>query len=208
MRIEEASSGKKVQKDIINPDFKKERKMAAQAVADMIRQSSEAGQLIAESEILCRLAEQHRFPSREADGREEAGRILKEGLEGEDLHGLVAPDGTRRYYSSLFMTEAYAEILIQKEGDPLRLIAETVRENSAAYPRPVPMDLFTQTPFAFTGQEVRSYVERMAAEEEFRDIAATTTSASRIFLYSTLYLDADYASMLAEWVDVGQVENP
>ncbi len=207
MRIEEASSGKKVQ-DIVKPDLKKERKVAAQAVADMIRQRSEAGQLIAESEILRRLAEQHPFPSPGAGSAEEAGRILKEGLEGEDLRGLIAPDGTRRYYSSLFMTEAYAAILIQKEGDPLRFIAETVRENSAAYPRPVPMDLFMQSPFAFTGQEVRSYLERMAAEEGFHDIAATTTSASRIFLYSTLYLDGDYASMLAEWIDVGQMENP
>ena len=187
----------------------KAREAAAQAVAAMIRQSSEAGQLIAESEILCRLAEQHRLPSPGADGAEEAGRILKEALEGcKDLQRLVAPDGTRRYYSSRFMTEAYAAILIQKEGDPLRFIAETVRENSAAYPRPVPMDLFTQPPFAFTGQEVRSYLERMAAEEEYRDIAATTTSASRIFLYSTIHLEADHASMLAEWIDVGQLENP
>ena len=190
-------------------NLEKAKAAAAQAVAAMIRQSSEAGQLIAESEILCRLAEQHRLPSPGADCAEEAGRIPKEALEGgEDLQKLVAQDGTWRYYSSRFMTEAYAAILIQKEGDPLRFIAETVRENSAAYPRPVPMDLFTQPPFAFTGQEVRSYLERMAAEEEYRDIAATTTSASRIFLYSTIHLEADHASMLAEWIDVGQLENP
>jgi hypothetical protein len=48
----------------------------------------------------------------------------------------------------------------------------------------------------------------MAAEEEYRDILPTTTSASRIFLYSTLHLEPEYASMLAEWLDVGQFNNP
>jgi len=124
--------------EVAKTNFEKEKEAMAQAVAAMIRQSSEAGQLIAESEILCRLAQQHPLPSPGADGAEEVGRILKEALEGcKDLQRLVAPDGTRRYYSSRFMAEAYAAILMQKEGDPLRFIAETVRENSAAYPRPV-----------------------------------------------------------------------
>jgi len=48
----------------------------------------------------------------------------------------------------------------------------------------------------------------MDAEEEYRDIMQTTTSVSGVFLYSTLHLDSEYASMLAEWLDVGQFENP
>ena len=189
--------------------LEKTRAPAAQAVAAMIRQSSEAGQLMAESEILRRVADQHLCTSPTLDPAEEAGRILRKGLDGsEDLHELIAQDGTRRYYSSHFMTEAYATILLRKQGDPLRLIAETVRENSAAYPRPVPMDIFTQPPFTFSRQEVLHYLERMAAEEEYRDIVPTTTSASRMFLYSTIHLEADYASMLAEWIDVGQLDNP
>jgi len=106
------------------------------------------------------------------------------------------------------MTETYAMILLQKQGDPLRLIAETVRENSAVYPRPVPLDIFTQPPFDLTRQEVLNDLERMAAEDEYRDIVPTTTSASRVFLYSTLHLEPEYASMLAEWLDVGQFNNP
>ena len=106
------------------------------------------------------------------------------------------------------MTETYAMILLQKLGDPLRLIAETVRENSAVYPRPVPLDIFTQPPFDLTRQEVLNDLERMAAEDEYRDIVPTTTSASRVFLYSTLHLEPEYASMLAEWLDVGQFNNP
>ena len=180
-----------------------------QAVAAMIRRSSEEGQLIAESEILRRLAEQHHPCSPALDSEVEAGRRLREGLaEREDTHELVARDGNRYYYASPFLTEAYATILLRRQGDPLRLIAETVRENSAAYPRPVPVDIFTQPPFAFSREEIQNYLEQMAVEKEYGDILPTTTSASRVFLYSSLHLEADYASMLAEWIDVGQLENP
>ena len=48
----------------------------------------------------------------------------------------------------------------------------------------------------------------MGGEEEYRDIVSTTTSTSRVFLYSTLHLEPDHASMLAEWLDVGQSNNP
>ncbi len=195
--------------NVVETNIGKEGEAAARAIAAMIRQSSEASQLIAESEILRRMADQHLLISQEADPAEEAGKILKKVVEGsEDLHELAAQDGSRRYYSSHFMTETYAMILLQKLGDPLRLIAETVRENSAVYPRPVPLDIFTQPPFDLTRQEVLNDLERMAAEEEYRDIVPTTTSASRVFLYSTLHLEPEYASMLAEWLDVGQFNNP
>jgi hypothetical protein len=46
--------------------------------------------------------------------------------------------GERRFYSSQFMTHAYAGLLLRKEEEPLYLIAVTVRENSALYPRPLP----------------------------------------------------------------------
>ena len=99
-------------------------------------------------------------------------------------------------------------ILLQKQGDPLRLIAEIVRQSSEVYPRPVPLDIFTQPPFDLTHQEAQNRLERMAAEKEYRDIAVTTTSTSRVFLYSTLHLETEHASMLAEWLDVGQFNNP
>jgi len=194
---------------VVETNIGKEKEAAARAIAAMIRQSSEASQLIAESEILRRMADQHLLISQAADPAEEVGDILKKVVDGsEDLHGLAAQDGSRRYYSSHFMTETYAMVLLQKLGDPLRLIAETVRENSAVYPRPVPLDIFTQPPFDLTRQEVLNDLERMAAEEEYRDIVPTTTSASRVFLYSTLHLEPEYASMLAEWLDVGQFNNP
>ena len=182
---------------------------AAGAVAAMIRQSSRGGQLITEAEILGRLADQHLSPSPAEAQAGEAGTILKKLVEETgDLKELAGQDGARSYYSSDFMTEAYARILLQKKGDRLRLIAETVRENSALYPRPVPLDLFTKPPFELTQQEVLNDLERMGSKEEYRDIVSTMTSTSRVFLYSTLHLEPDHASMLAEWLDVGQSNNP
>jgi hypothetical protein len=177
----------------------------ALAIVSMIRQESEAGRLISGAEILHRLADRGRPELQE----EEFTSLLKSALgANEDLHELAVGNGPRNFYSSLFMTGAYAQILLQKQGDPLRLIAQTVRQNSADYNRPVPLDIFTQSPFDLTQQGVLNDLERLEAMEEFCDIARTETSASSVFLYSTLYLESGHAGMLAEWLDVGQFDNP
>jgi hypothetical protein len=177
----------------------------ALAIAAMIRQESEAGRLISGAWIFHRLADQDRC-FLQVEG---FGSLLKIVLTAnEDLHELAAGDGSRHYYSSTFMTGSYVAILLQKQGDPLQLIAQTVRQNSADCSRPVPLALFAHSPFDLTQQEVLNDLERMEALEEFRDIARTTTSASSVFLYSTLYLEPGHASMLAEWLDVGQFDNP
>jgi len=187
----------------------KEEGSVPQAIAALIRKASEAGKLIPESEILGWAEEQHLFPSATADPAEEVGNIIKKLVsKSEDLRVLEAPDGSRDYYSSKFMTEAYAGILSLKRGGPRQLIAEIVRQNSAFYPRPIPADTFTHPPFNLTSQEVLNDLEKMRAEAEFSDIASTTTSSPRVFLYSTLHLEPDHAAMLAEWLDVGQLENP
>jgi len=182
---------------------------ASQAIVALIRKASESGELISESEICRRAVEEHFIPSSAADPAEEIGIILNKLVkESEDLHELSAPDGSRDYYSSTFMTEAYARILSLKRGGPRQLIAEIVRQNSAFYPRPLPLDTFTHQPFNLKSQEVINVLEKMQEEEEYLDIASTTTSSPRVFLYSTLHLDPDHAAMLAEWLDVGQFENP
>ena len=195
--------------NVIEANVGKEGEVAPQAFAALIRKASESGQLIPESEIFRRAIEQHLIPSPTADPAEEVGNIIKKLVEeSEDLHELAAPDGSRDYYSSEFMTEAYARILSLKRGGPRQLIAEIVRQNSEFYPRPVPIDTFTHPPFNLTSEDVLNELEEMRAEEGYRDIASTTTSSPRVFLYSTLHLEPDHAAMLAEWLDVGQFENP
>lgn len=175
--------------------------------AALIRRASEAGRLISGAEIGRALAGSG--PGGEANqGADVGSRLLTLLGECDDLREVAADNGERFYYSSRSMSEAYAGLLLRRQGDPARLIAEVVRHDSEVYPRPVPLDLFTHAPFDFTLDEVVQTVERMAALEEYSDIEETSTSTARPFLYSTLHLEPAYASMLAEWLDVGQSNNP
>jgi hypothetical protein len=182
---------------------------AAEAFTLMIRQCSEEGRLIAEDEILGCAASQGLLTSPPLKQDKELKKILNGILKkNKDLHALAAEDDSRRFYSSQFLTEAYAIILLQKQGNPLQLIAEVVRQNSRAYPRPVPLDIFTRPPFDLEEKEVKKFAKEMAAVKAYCDIVLIKTSTSREFLYSSLHLERAHASMLAEWLDVGQANNP
>jgi hypothetical protein len=65
-----------------------------------------------------------------------------------------------------------------------------------------------EPPFDLTQVEILECLRKMAEEGEFQDISQTTTSIGTTFLYSNQHLDSSYASMLAEWFDVGQANNP
>jgi hypothetical protein len=87
-------------------------------------------------------------------------------------------------------------------------MAEVVRENSSIYPRPVPLDLFGHSPFNLTIDQLQGFLEQLTKGEGYRDIKQTTTSTGNVFLFSSRHLEPDYASMLAEWFDVGEFNNP
>ena len=177
----------------------------AQALAGTVRQESGAGLLIQAAEICQRLDGQNNRPPQAV----EFGSLLKKAMDkNEDIRELAAGDGSLYYFSTRFMTGAYAAVLLKKRGDPLMLIADIVRQNAADYLRPVPLDLFMQSPFDFAHRDILKMLEQMETLDAFIDIARTTTSASREFLYSTRFLEPAHASMMAEWIDVGQSENP
>jgi hypothetical protein len=104
------------------------------------------------------------------------------------------------------LSETYAGILVRKEENSL--LAEVVRENSATYPRPVPLSIFREPPFDLTQEAILDCLAGMGKPGDYQDIAQTTTSIGTVFLYSNLHLDPIYASTLAEWIDVGQANNP
>jgi hypothetical protein len=68
------------------------------------------------------------------------------------------------------------------------------------------MNLQSQGPGIW--EEILACLRQMADREEYGDIQQATTSIGTVFVYSTLHLDRDYAAMLAEWLDVGQFNNP
>jgi hypothetical protein len=175
----------------------------------MIRERSKEGQLVSTKEILQGVKNQGLW----IEGKEVTESDLQTLLSGmmkenNDLREIPDQEGHPRYYSSLLMSEAYAKILIRKEGDPLPLLTNTVRESSATSSRPIPVSLFLAPPFMLSQEEIDTCLQRMGEDNQFQDIRQTTTSIGTRFLYSTLYLPTDHASMLAEWLDVGQANNP
>jgi len=179
------------------------------AATKLIRERSEKGQLVQFEEILAELERQSPLELEIADQRSYFKAVLEQALKkNEDLREIPDKDGTSHYYSTWSLSEIYARILVMREKDPLLLIAQTIRENSAIYPRPVPLSVFRELPFDFTPEEISECLKNMRGGNDYQDIAQTTTSIGTTFLYSNRHLDADYASMLAEWFDVGQVNNP
>lgn len=179
-----------------------------QRVAAIIRQKSKEGRLLPEREVQQELMDQDIWPPDREEEPDTLERILTQTRQkNEDLEEIRRESG-KFYYSSLFMTESYARLLSRKEGDPLLFIAECVRENSSLYPRPIALTTFENSPFELTREEVQLCLKKMAGHADYPDIARTITTAGTEYLYSTAHLDPDYASMLAEWFDVGQFQNP
>jgi hypothetical protein len=184
-------------------------KGACEKIPDVIRKESKAGHLSLRDGILDELAKQNILDPQQQETSELLDILLRKTLEeNEDLRKVSDPGGASRYYSSRFMTDSFANLLLQKEGDPLLLLAETVRENSRIYPRPIPLDAFKDPPFHLTEKEILACLQQMAETDAYQDIQRTATSMGTLFLYSTLHLDPSHARMLAEWLDVGQYSNP
>jgi len=178
---------------------------AAEKAAAAVRERSAAGQLISAAELAALLAgEVPSLRSREGNDDAVLESLILSSAEIRTLSGTAG----RYYYATEYMTEAYATILLNKREGNLPLVAETVRRNAADYGRPVAADLFLRPPFDMDSQGVLDAVAAMAATDTYGDIAAVTTTASGIYLYSTLHMERDHAAMLAEWFDVGEAQNP
>lgn len=122
----------------------------------------------------------------------------------------VVQAGRRTYlYSTRHMTRQYAEMAARRaEGDIPRLIAETVRADSATYPRPTPVETFAGRPFDLTADQIAPALVHLSADAAFDDIRKLTASDGTVFLYSARHLEPAHAASLAEWLAVGRANNP
>jgi hypothetical protein len=178
-------------------------------ILKIIHDRSQSGQLVRAEEILTELREQGSLASEDVEQKAHLETMLKQVLKEErDLKAISGRNGIPYYYSAQSLSETYAGILVRKSENPLWLIAEVVRENSQLYPRPVPVDSFREPPFGLTREEIVECLTTMREQREYQDIAQTITSVGTLFLYSTQHLEPDHAFTLAEWLDVGQVNNP
>jgi hypothetical protein len=186
-----------------------DREQAAwRAITDFIRKKSAAGQLVTVEDIWNELPRTG-ISTEENNGLFEMEALVKAtAVQNEELKEIFNGKGIAHYYSSQKMTETYARLLVRRGEDPLLMMAELVRENCERYPRPVPLRLFEEPAFGLSPGEISSCRERMAGQEEYRDIQQTTTSIGTVFLFSSHYLQPEYAAFLAEWFDVGLANSP
>jgi hypothetical protein len=186
-----------------------EQKETSATIAEIISDRSKAGRLIQYDEILAQLRERRLLDPPEDDTEKDFEALIEFALHGnKDLREIRGRAGVPFYYSAESLTETYADILCWKADNPLWLIAQVVRDNSQRYPLPVLTDSFREPPFELTEEEIAECLKGLTEEAEYQDIAQTITSIGTRFLYSTRHLDHDHASMLAEWLDVGQMNNP
>ena len=142
---------------------RQEGKLAVQVAVEIIRSKSASGKLASREDIFQDLLDRHLLNVNDDEAQNLCEGIIQRALEeNEDLVKLHIVGAEPHFFSSQFMTEAYARILMQKESDPVLLIAEIVRQNSAIYPRPVPLGALENSPFDLTKEEIQDYVSRMA----------------------------------------------
>ena len=187
--------------------MKEEKSLKRRDAADLVREKSKVGVLVSAEELILAVEAEDAAKRQKGEGlcKPWLDRVMEEN---RDLQSMCSKSGAWFYYSSLFMSEPYARILVHKQEGAAGLIATTVREDSDRYPRPTPLDVFKEAPFDLSQEELVSCLEEMSNREKFQDIGQVSTSMGHVFLYSSKVLDRDYALMLAEWADVGQFENP
>ncbi len=140
--------------------------------------------------------------------REYAAALLTELLaEDEDVAAFTAWDKKEYYHYKPQMSSLYAGILSTANNRMVQ-VASVVRDSSRDYPRPVALEIFEYPPFLFEAEALQQCLRDMAESEEYADIRFTESSVGTVYLYSTRYLDEDYAAFLAENEDVGAIASP
>lgn len=111
----------------------------------------------------------------------------------------------RYYYSSLFMTDNYANIqMLVDEKDLIRTIVQMVRWNAKTYPCPTPDYYFEQSPYFANKQELDQAIDKILTSGDDDDIGIIHTGNHKRYLYSTLHMSEKYARALAEGTEYGE----
>ncbi len=192
-----------MKQDIADPVFE-QGLSRPDLLAALIRRHSRDGELVSGEHLESEIAG---LESREDDDLSFEDAVNEAIRKNADLR--VVYDAKRHafYHSVDLLSHTYARILALKTT-PALMMADTIRDNSARYPRPVPLDLFEQAPFRLSPEVIQGSLREMTRKNQYRDIAATTSSEGTVYLYSSNFLSHDYATQLAEWQDVGYLYDP
>lgn len=133
---------------------------------------------------------------------------LKERQEFKDIYTIKGNE-VIYLFSDKHITHNYAKNMVMvEERDLLKLVAETVRNESKSYPRPTDSKLFFKSPFKLKREEFNNVLELLKGEEEYTDIKETKASNNALYLYSDKYMTKMHANSLAEWIEVESNQNP
>ena len=144
---------------------------------------------------------------RVVDGEYAAALLAELLAENDDVAVFTAWDNKEYYHYKPQMSSLYARILSTANNKMVQ-VASVVRESSRDYPRPVALEIFEYPPFLFEADALQQCLRDMAENPEYADIKFTESSVGTVYLYSTRYLDEDYAAFLAENEDVGAIASP
>ncbi|MCR3956638.1 MAG: hypothetical protein NUK57_10100 [Gudongella sp.] len=171
-------------------------------VADFITLNSRDGKIVTLEEIETFINNEEKDPT-------DVTEILESIKSELDLKTIDDSEGNTFYYSGNEMTDKYAGIIIRvKNKDILKLIGDTVREESRRYPRPTYVTMFNLPPYNLTEGELEDMLAELSIDSEYRDLKFTHASNGTVFVYSNKHMSKGYADYLAEWIEVGQDENP
>ena len=144
---------------------------------------------------------------RVVDGEYAAALLAELLAENDDVAVFTAWDNKEYYHYKPQMSSLYARILSTANNKMVQ-VASVVRESSRDYPRPVALEIFEYPPFLFEADALQQCLRDMDENPEYADIKFTESSVGTVYLYSTRYLDEDYAAFLAENEDVGAIASP
>jgi hypothetical protein len=126
-----------------------------------------------------------------------------------DIRHFSLPNGEIYAYSERFITDAYATLWARiQTGDQVSLVAETVRMESATYPRATPAKVFLDTPYDLSEDELQAVLRELPNLPQFADILSVTASTKQVYLYSDRFITEPQARSMAEWEEVGRFQNP
>lgn len=126
-----------------------------------------------------------------------------------DVRLITNGKGVRFLYSEASMTRTYAEILARAEAkDPCETLAATIRDDSRIYPRPTRLEIFNAPVFGIDPDDLDRLVREVANRPQYKDIKLVKASTGAVYLYSDLYLGADWVTATVEWEEVGKYQNP
>ncbi|EHJ46368.1 hypothetical protein DFW101_0351 [Solidesulfovibrio carbinoliphilus subsp. oakridgensis] len=168
------------------------------AVLEMVQEASAQTSLIALDEILKRLRA-HGFAAC-LDAQPEVDPCLRVAAVMSKLPNIttfVSRSGRTLCHDQTLLSHTYARFLDNKDAVEV-LLAEEIRANSRDYPRPVPVELFEKPPFDLAPETIEAALKAMAANPKFPDITSITTSMGTTYLFSSLYLEHNHATFLAQ----------